>query len=215
MATQALQFVFQGFSGFRWPVAYFGSDTAKAYELNELFLEAVDVLDDHGFSIQYVLMDGASTNRAFTNIVFGGLSPIASSYTVRNIFVPNGYITIIQDIKHVLKKIRNNIESSKKAHNGAPGRYLVLEDNEVIWEHFSAAYGFNVHAGLRYHPRLTKDHIELTPASKMRNHLATDVLGEDMLHLMERYGMSEKEDLPKDIPKYDVSSTIALLSQTS
>lgn len=35
------------------------------------------------------------------------------------------------------------------------------------------------------HHKLTADHFELNPASKMRNHLAEDVLDKNMLELME------------------------------
>ncbi len=37
---------------------------------------------------------------------------------------------------------------------------------------------------LSYHHKLTMNHFELDPASKMRNHLAEDVLDKNMLNLM-------------------------------
>lgn len=37
---------------------------------------------------------------------------------------------------------------------------------------------------LSLHEKLTMDHFELDPASKMRNHLAEDVLDRNMLNLM-------------------------------
>ena len=41
--------------------------------------------------------------------------------------------------------------------------------------------------GLRIHYKLTKEHIELTGANKMRKKLAKDVLSKSMLYLMQIY----------------------------
>ena len=37
---------------------------------------------------------------------------------------------------------------------------------------------------MSYHEKLTAEHFELNPSSKMRNHLAEDVLDKNMLSLM-------------------------------
>ena len=60
----------------------------------------------------------------------------------------------------------------------------------------------------RIHRRLTKEHIYLTSESKMRNHLANEVLNTDMLYLMKEY--------QKTVPNPDsLLSTITLLKETS
>ena len=58
LATHSLQFLFHGFSGFRWPVAYYGSNTATAHQLFINFWDCVDALDEHGFTVDYVMFDG-------------------------------------------------------------------------------------------------------------------------------------------------------------
>jgi hypothetical protein len=40
----------------------------------------------------------------------------------------------IQDIMHVLKRIRNNIESSKLENQTKPGRYLFFNNHPIVWD---------------------------------------------------------------------------------
>ena len=75
-------------------------------------------------------------------------------------------------------------------------------------DHFEEAFHFNNQSGLRIHRHLTKEHVVLTPASKMRNNLATQVLDGDMLYLMKSYQATVQE--PKRL-----SATVKLLENTS
>ena len=78
---------------FRWPVAYFGSSTGHAHQLYNIFWKCVDVMDEIGFTVDYVMYDGASSNRSFTNMLF------ESSPREKNIF------TDVYDIQYVPFKI--------------------------------------------------------------------------------------------------------------
>ena len=49
------------------------------------------------------------------------------------------------------------------------------------------------HNPVRVHQKLTDEHIFLTKVSKMRNHLAEEVLGDDMYNLMCKYKESLKD----------------------
>ena len=49
------------------------------------FWECVDALDEHGFVTDYAMLDGASTNRAFMNMLLPD-GCRASKYTTRDIF---------------------------------------------------------------------------------------------------------------------------------
>lgn len=118
-------------------------------------------------------------------------------------------MVILQDIKHVLKRVRNNIESSKQQHSKTRGRLLVLGGTPILWEHWTEAYNFNQQAILRIHRKLTKEHVEITPVSKMRNKLACEVLDRDMLHLMKSYQVSAKCKNPKRL-----DSSVTLLENT-
>lgn len=213
LATHILQFAFIGFTGFRWPVAYYSSTTATASELYITVHEVIEALDDFGFTTDYVMMDGASTNRSLTKMVLGGggIRPYSDSNVhTKNIFNHDENIVFTQDIKHVFKKLRNGIESSRLKNMSEKGRCLRYGDKYIVWDHWESAFKFNTHGGFRIYRKLTKDHIEVTSISKMRNNLATDVLNADMLHLMKKYS----ETLP-DEEQQKLTSSILLLQHTS
>lgn len=192
----------------RWPIAYYATSTATAHQLYLNMWEAIDKLDDHGFCAEYIMMDGGSANRSFTNMLFGNDSPREKGYAATNIYDMSSTICIIQDIKHCLKKIRNGIFSSRIDNMNASGRYLVSAGKCIVWDHFEEAANFNVHFAFRIHKTLTREHIDLTPVSKMRNELATSVLNRDMLFLMRSYQQSLHA--PDRL-----NGTITLLEQTS
>ena len=65
----------------------------------------------------YVMMDGAWTNRSMIKMFLGSESPSPaagiSSVSSKNIFDVTEPVVLNQDNKHVFKKIRNGLESSK------------------------------------------------------------------------------------------------------
>ena len=65
MAKYILQFIFLGYDGFRFPVAYFSTAGVNAPELYMNVWNIISQLYLYGFSIQYVCFDGGSSNRAF------------------------------------------------------------------------------------------------------------------------------------------------------
>lgn len=209
MATHAVQFIYQAFNGFRWPLCYYASTTATAPQLFHTFWDVVDNLEEMDFICHYVMMDGATTNRSFTKLHFE-LEARLSNWTIRNMFNRNNTLAFIQDIKHCLKKLRNNVESSRMANLKGKGRCLILHGKYVVWDHWEQAFAFNNANVVRLHRKLTKEHITINPHSKMRNHLATDVLDRNMLYLMQCYQSS----LPKE-ERANLNSTITLLEMTS
>lgn len=76
------------------------------------------MLCERGFTVDYVKLDGASTNRTFTGMLFDG-HPAESNWKFHDVFDRHHQICAIQDIMHCLKKLRNNIESSKGEHKAA------------------------------------------------------------------------------------------------
>jgi hypothetical protein len=206
MATHCLQYIFHGFTGFRWPVAYYASETANAFQIYNTFWDVLSNLSKHGFTVDYVNMDGASTNRLFMHMLCEDLWQ--SKYIISNIFQRDHKICLLQDIKHVLKKIRNNMEASRSENKSKPGRYIIKDDIPIVWSHWEEAYKFNIQDGFPIHRKLTEEHILLTPVSKMRNGLASDVLNSEMLYLMKLY--QGTLDNPARL-----ASTMELLENTS
>jgi hypothetical protein len=88
---------------------------------------------------------------------------------------------------HVLKRVRNNIESSKMENITKRDRYLLLNGCSIVWDHWIECYHFNLQNGFGIHHKLTDEQFTLTPASKMRNQLAIEVLDRNMLYLMKIY----------------------------
>ena len=78
-------------------------------------------------------------------------------------------IAIVQDIKHILKKIHNSLYSSS-LKEGSP-RQLKCNEKLIVWEHWEEAYRFNCSHDLQIYRKLTKEQIQLSAQSKMCNHL--------------------------------------------
>ena len=77
--------------------------------------------------------------------------------------------------------MRNNIEKSRNGGTRLLGTGLAT----VQWSFSKAAYNWDQrNSSLTIHERLTEEHFLLGYASKMRNHLAIDVLNKRMLFLM-------------------------------
>lgn len=208
LATHALQIEYVSFNGFRWPVAYYASTNCTCSELFNIFWEVVDALDTHGFTVIFCSLDGASSNRSFIRMHFSGISPLDASFTAANLVYPQQVMIFIQDIKHCLKKIRNNILSSKGSHKSSKSRYLMLNGKCILWDHFIEASKYNTNFELKIHKKLTPEHVErLSSAGKMRNHLAIDVLDFNIFRLMQKYSATLSD-------QHKMDSTIDLLSQT-
>jgi hypothetical protein len=89
MATHVLQFLFLGFTGFRFPCAHFPLTTASGYELYLLLWEgeAVNMLSSFGFKVQYISMDGAQSSRDLFKLLipdFCSLAPVTCGF--KNIY---------------------------------------------------------------------------------------------------------------------------------
>jgi len=209
LATHVLQFVFLGFTGFRFPFAHFASTTASATDMYILLWKAVNMLSMFGFKIEYISTDGGQSNRNLLKLLIPEFnSALPSTCSFNNIYSKvDSKLFFIMDISHVLKKIRNNV--LKSCDHKCCTRHIKFGENYIIWDHFRKAYLWDIAHPFPIHHILTHDHIHLTSESKMRNHLAEDVLNAEMLHLMEVY----KESLGDGGSELD--GTIELLKNTS
>ena len=211
LATHVLQLTFTGFGGFRWPVAYFGTATANAYHIHSIFWEAIDILGQYGFTVDYCNLDGATTNRAFMKMLLPKDYQICNDFSASDVFDTSHKVVIMQDVKHVIKKIRNSIFSSKLANKyktDISSRYILMDGKPIVWDTFEAAAKYNIKFGIRIHNKLSNESINLTPTSKMRNGLAENVLDNNMLNLVSAYRDTNEAD-------YDLSGMINLLQHTS
>ena len=102
-------------------------------------------------------------------------------------------------------KIRNSLLSSTPTGK----RQILLHGKPIFWHYFQEAYLFNIKREFRFFHTLSREHVYLTAQAKMRNHLATDVLGPKMLSLFEHF----KDHLQCDGEK--LNPVIELLQVTS
>lgn len=171
LATHVLQFVFLGFSGFRFPVSHFPTIQATASDLYILTWELINMLQVFGFTVRYISTDGAQTNRDFAKILLGDFrSETTKTMRIRNIYSPKSpNIIFIMDYSHVIKKIRNNILKSKSSTNGTRRLYVYVCGHHILWCHFVNAHLWDIsHNPLPVHYHLTLEHFELTSESKMK-----------------------------------------------
>lgn len=189
LATHILQFLFLSYDGFRFPFSYFPTTGANVPELYITIWEAIAKLSTYEFSVDYVCFDGASNNRAFQLMHFDSKENAKSArFTAKN---PYGdkQVTLMMDFSHNIKKLRNNINAS--GDHTVCTRKLCLGSKFIVWQHWVEAYNWDrSHNPMRVHQRLTNEHLFLTKTSKMRNHLAENVLDKEMLHLMKLYRAS-------------------------
>ena len=65
LATHCFQYLYQSFSGFHWPVAYYGSHNVNGHSIYFTFWPLVDVLSTYGFEVHGSIMDSYSNNCQF------------------------------------------------------------------------------------------------------------------------------------------------------
>ena len=95
MAKYVLQFIFLGYDGFRFPVAYFPTTGVNAPELYMNLRNMISELSLYGFSIEYVCFDGGSSDRSFQLMHFKDKDEaMEKNYTTSNPFRPSENVTI-------------------------------------------------------------------------------------------------------------------------
>ena len=206
MASHYFQYIYVGLSGFCWPVAYYASNNVNGHSIYLTVWPLLDTLHTHGFNVMGILMDGSNNNHQFCRLMVKSENARLFKYSASNPYDPDEHVSLIQDCKHVFKKIRNLIFSSRRDGKSVP--QLKYKGKFIFWEHFEEAYDFNCRTDLQLYRKLSCDHVKVTDAGKMHNHLAINVLNHEMLHLMLVYQQSLEDSLI-------LNSTIALLQQTS
>ncbi|KAK3735262.1 hypothetical protein QZH41_008885, partial [Actinostola sp. cb2023] len=142
-------------------------------------VSAVFELIKRGITIVYCCCDGGEANRNFIKIHFEGKDPVKENFTIVNPYTREPLI-FIMDFSHNIKKLRNNLSKSKASGT----KNLMVGSKCIAWKQWIEAFNWDQANSLPFHHRLTTKHFQLGYSSKMRNHLAEQVLNEDMLNLM-------------------------------
>ncbi|KAJ8311525.1 hypothetical protein KUTeg_010880 [Tegillarca granosa] len=188
LVNHVLQFVFTGFTGFRWPFANFPNTQAPPAEIFHTFWTCVDALYTWGFKPLYSSLDGSANNRAFIKIHFPDNNPSENKMIAKCYKNPTRTMIFLMDPSHLLKKIRNSVLSSGflTSHQ----RLLTVNGHFIIWKMWVDAYQWDCTNSFRIHHKLCDEHIFPNNAQKMRNKLAFETLDSDMLNLMTCYSQT-------------------------
>ena len=112
VGSHVLQLLFQGLTGFRFPIAHFVSSQVNACDFYAVVWEAIDKLQHFDFDCKYVFMDGASSNRSFIHLHFPNNDAKSQSFTTYSPVNQFNQVVLLMDPSHCFKKIRNNIIKS-------------------------------------------------------------------------------------------------------
>ena len=210
LADHMLQFLFHGLTGFRMPFASFPTNQANSCDLYLNVWDSVSALQDWGFTVAYLCLDGSSNNRSFIKMHFDS-DPLSSNMQITNRTNPSKKIFVIPDPSHVIKKVRNNIYSSGTGLQHT--RHLSIDDHFIEWNQWEQAFEWcqdRLVNPIAPHPNLTREHIYLSEPAKMRNAFANEALNDNMLYLMESFQKSLDPDKGESL-----NSALKLLQHTS
>lgn len=206
LATDVLQITFLGYTGFRFPIAHYPTDGVKASELYIIIWDLISQLQSWGFIVDFIMQDGGQQNREFTRLHFTG-EPRKNHFMCDSFVHPDRKVYHCQDFSHNMKKLRNAVLSS--GINTYNTKLLNKKGNVIVWEQWLNAARWDEQTNSRkIHYKLSNYHLHPDSGEKMRNHLAEEVLNEDMLQLMKSY---QNSLINGDV----LNSAIDLLQQTS
>ena len=112
-------------------------------------------------------------------------------YRAKNIHARESrYIYFFADVPHLIKTARNCLSNSG---SGCATQYMWNSGFFILWSHISQIYDEQLQSGLKFVPKLTSDHINLTPYSVMRVNLAVQVLSDTVGNVLNQFGPAEAE----------------------
>ena len=174
MASHYFQYMYVGYNGFRWPNAHYATNNVNGHSIYLMFWPLLDELSGYGFNVNGLLMDGSNNNHQFRHLLLNPESARLLKYPILNPYALDSSVALIQGCKHVIKKVRNGLLSSHRHGNCV--RQLKLHGQYIFWEYFEVAFNFNCQTDLHLYRKLNKDHIKVSDAGKMLNHLVINVL---------------------------------------
>lgn len=208
LASEVLQVTFLGYTGFRFPIAHYPTNTVSAAELYGIIWDIISELQSWGFIADFILQDGGDQNRQFMKMHFEDENDAeCKNYLSPNLTNMSRKIAHSQDFSHNIKKLRNAVLSSglQKQHT----RYLRKGDQFLVWEMWLDAVKWDEQTNSRrVNKNITTSHMYPDSAEKMRNHYAEEMLDQNFLYLMRAYQKSLRNGSV-------LNSAIDFLEQTS
>lgn len=182
----------------KFSLANFATTNATSVQLFTLFWKAVGILEDNcGIKVVGVTSDGASPNRSMYRMHFNMTrvedvnGDVDVTYRTLNVMATEKrYIYFISDPPHLIKTARNCLANSMA---GRCTRSMWNNGKYLTWNHISKLFFDDLDCGVHLVPKITNNHIKLTPFSVMNVRLAAQVLSESVFHALQTYGPPEAE----------------------
>ena len=193
VATHVLVFLVKSIvNPLSFSCATFATDGVTAKAIMPIFWKAVRNLEEINLHVIAATADGASPNRTFFRMhkfLQGDSSMSDVIYRSRNIYSKvQRFIYFFADAPHLMKTTRNCLSNSG---SGRATRYMWNSGFFILWSHITQIYDEQLLSGLKFVPKLTADHINLTPYSVMRVNLAVQVLSETVGKVLSDVGPPE------------------------
>ena len=190
MATHALAFLVRGMcSDMKHIIAYYFTENVTSYQLMSVFWKIVGVLEvSLNLWVIAAVNDGASPNRKFFELHSMFMSDVENEvvsdvvYKVNNLFAMDRFIFFFPDACHLIKIARNCLYNSG---SGSRSRLMWNNGSYLLFRHIADLFYSNQEFALHVFPKLSLDHIVLTPYSKMKVKLATQVLSRSVAIALE------------------------------
>ena len=196
IATHVLVFLLRRVvNPFKFSLATFATTGATSSQMFPLLWKAISICELNSLKVLAVTCDGASPNRKLFRMHFpmtkeDDINPDTDvTYQTVNLFSSEKrFIYFISDVPHLMKTARNCLYNSGK---GRYTRYMWKNGMFILWNHISDIFYEDRECGLHILPKLSNEHIKLTPYSKMNVRLAAQVLSSTVSKVLLAYGPPE------------------------
>ena len=188
LATHAFTYYIRGISSdLKFSLAYFATNGMSSYQIMSTFWEAVGILElKCNLHVIAAVSDGASSNRKFYNNHrdMDGIGPNNDIvHRTVNIYAPERHIWFFADAPHLLKTGRYSIYNS----GVGKARNMWNDGRSIIWAHLWTLVNDELNLGVKGDSKLTFEHVNLNPYSKMNANLAAQILSKTVYVLLKMH----------------------------
>ena len=164
LASHVLAFFIRGLTtNLKFSFSYFATKGVTAFQILPIFWEAVFILEKTcNLWVIATTSDGASTNRRFYRMHkdLDGNSQSDVCYQTINLYGKKRFIYFITDPPHLVNTVRNCLHHSG---DGKQTRYMWNDGKYLLWQKIAGMYFMDAESPLKVLPKITYDHISLTP----------------------------------------------------
>ena len=198
LATHALSFFIRGLAtDLKFNFAYFATDGVTAIQLFPIFWEAVGILElECNLWVIAATSDGATPNRRLYRLhkLLDDNADKDVCYRTINVFATWRHIYFFSDGPHLIKTARNCL-----AHSGFGSctRYMWNADKYILWQHIVQMWTEDLNNRIKLLPKITHDHINLTPYTTMTVRYAAQILSKKMATVLQQYGPPDVQETAK------------------